>query len=384
MVTTYHMPVELHFGIGCLKELKTFLSPSDRVLLVTDPGLEAVGLVDRVRAVIMPVGADCRLYDKVEPNPTADLVEAAMVEVRDYRPTQIVALGGGSSVDTAKVLAALATNEGPLVDYQWNGKPFTNPPLPLIAIPTTAGTGSEVTMCAVIVDRNCKKGINGPAMFPRAALVDAELMASLPLYLTATTGMDALSHAIEAYVGLGANPITDAYAREAIRLIGGALWRACANGNDLEARQDMALGSVLAGVAMDQAGLGLVHSLSSPMCTFFHMAHGEANAVLLKYCMNFNLMARPEKFADIARLLGVNTDGMSTFQAAQASVEAVGQLFDQTGVRVPLSSFGMTEKDAELVATNLPAFLLANNPRKISQKQCETLYLELLASEING
>lgn len=381
MITKYHMPVEVHFGVGCLKELAGFLSPSDRVLLVTDPGLEAVGLVDRVREVITPTGADCRLYDKVEPNPTADLVESAMAEVRDYKPTRVVALGGGSSVDMGKVMAALFTNDSPLVDYQWNGKPFGNAPLPLIAIPTTAGTGSEVTMCAVIVDRNCKKGINGPAMFPQVALVDAQLMASLPLYLTATTGMDALSHAIEAYVGLGANPITDAYAREAIRLIGGALWGACANGADLKARQDMALGSVLAGVAMDQAGLGLVHTLSSPLCSFFHMAHGEANAVLLKYCMQYNLMARPERFADIAALLGVNTAGMSTFQAAQASVEAVDRLFAETGAKVPFTSFGMKESDAELVATNLPGFMLCNNPRTCNQKQAEQLYLEILADQ---
>ena len=381
MVTKYHMPVDVRFGAGCLKELADFLSASDRVLLVTDPGLEAVGLVDRVRDVISPTGAECRLYDKVEPNPTADMVEAAMVEIRDYKPTKVVALGGGSSMDVGKVVAALCTNEGPLVDYQWNGKPFANAPLPLIAIPTTAGTGSEVTMCAVIVDRDCKKGINGPAMFPKAALVDAELMASLPLYLTATTGMDALSHAIESYVGLGANPITDAMAREAIRLIGGALWGACANGQDRKARQDMALGSVLAGVAMDQAGLGLVHTISSPLCTFFHMAHGEANAVLLKYCMRYNLIARPERYADIAGLLGVDTAGMSTWQAAEASVTAVERLLDETGVKVPLLSFGMTEADAERVADNLPGFMLCNNPRTMDRKQCIRFYKEILADQ---
>lgn len=381
MVTKYHMPVDVHFGAGCLKELGGFLAPSDRVLLVTDPGLEAAGLVDRVRDAAAPSGADLRLYDKVAPNPTADMVEEAMVEIRAYQPTKVVALGGGSSMDMGKVIAALCTNEGPLVDYQWNGKPFANAPLPLIAIPTTAGTGSEVTMCAVIVDRNCKKGINGLAMFPAVALVDAELMASLPLYLTATTGMDALSHAIEAYVGLGANPITDAYAREAIRLIGGALWGACANGADLKARQEMAMGSVLAGVAMDQGGLGLVHTLSSPLCTFFHMAHGEANAVLLKYCMQYNLIARPERFADIAGLLGVNTAGMSTWQAAQASVDAVDRLFAETGAKVPFTSFGMKESDAELVADNLPGFMLCNNPRTLNKKQCEKLYLEILADQ---
>lgn len=381
MVTKYHMPVDVRFGAGCLKELADFLSAGDRVLLVTDPGLEAVGLVDRVRDIIVAAGADCRLYDKVEPNPTAALVEAAMAEIRDYGPAKVVALGGGSSMDMGKVVAALSTNEGPLVDYQWNGKPFLCAPLPLIAIPTTAGTGSEVTMCAVIVDRDCKKGINGPAMFPKAALVDPELMVSLPLYLTATTGMDALSHAIEAYVGLGANPITDAMAREAIRLIGGALWGACANGQDRKARQDMALGSVLAGVAMDQAGLGLVHTISSPLCTFFHMAHGEANAVLLKYCMRYNLIARPERYADIAGLLGVDTAGMSTWQAAEASVAAVERLLDETGVKVPLLSFGMTEADAERVADNLPGFMLCNNPRTMDRKQCIRFYKEILADQ---
>ena len=236
-------------------------------------------------------------------------------------------------------------------------------------------------MCAVIVDRDCKKGINGPAMFPKAALVDPELMVSLPLYLTATTGMDALTHAIEAYVGLGANPITDAMAREAIRLIGGALWGACANGQDRKARQDMALGSVLAGVAMDQAGLGLVHTISSPLCTFFHMAHGEANAVLLKYCMRYNLIARPERYADIAGLLGVDTAGMSTWQAAEASVTAVERLLDETGVKVPLLSFGMTEADAERVADNLPGFMLCNNPRTMDRKQCIRFYKEILADQ---
>ena len=381
MVTKYHMPVDVHFGAGCLKELGGFLSPSDRVLLVTDPGLEAAGLVDRVRDAAAPSGAEVRLYDKVAPNPTADMVEAAMAEIRPYKPTKIVALGGGSSMDMGKVMAALYTNEGPLVDYQWNGKPFASAPLPLIAIPTTAGTGSEVTMCAVIVDRNCKKGINGTAMFPAVALVDAELMASLPLYLTATTGMDALSHAIEAYVGLGANPITDACAREAIRLIGGALWGACANGADLKARQDMAMGSVLAGVAMDQGGLGLVHTVSSPLCTFFHMAHGEANAVLLKYCMRYNLIARPERYADIANLLGVNTAGMGLWQAAEASVEAVDRLFAETGAKVPFTSFGMTADDAELVADNLPGFMLSNNPRTMNKKQCIQFYLDILADQ---
>ncbi len=381
MVTNYHMPVDIHFGIGCLKDLADFLSESDRVLLVTDPGLVKVGLADRVLDVIKTTGAEYKVFDGVTPNPTADLVEEAMVQLRDYQPTQLVALGGGSPIDTAKAMAALYTNEGPLEDYQWNGKPFVNPALPLIAIPTTAGTGTEVTKTAVIIDRNTKKGIYNSILFPKVALVDAELMTSLPPYLTATTGMDALAHAIESYVGLGANPMTDALAKEAIALISRSLWKACANGKDLQARQDMALGSVLAGIAMNQADLGLVHTLSSPLCAFFHMAHGEANAAILKYCMRYNLMAAPERFAEIARIMGVNTAGMTTFEAAEASVKAVERLFDETGVHVPMLSFGMKESDAELVATHLPQSLLANNPRGCTQKQAEKLYLEILADQ---
>lgn len=382
MATQYYMPVDLRFGAGCLKELETQLKAGDKVFLVTDPGLEAVGLVTKVRAHIDASGAACHLYDKVVPNPSADLVTSAMEELRAYGPNQVVALGGGSALDTAKIMAALATNEGPLVDYQWNGKAFSNAPLPFIAIPTTAGTGSEVTRCAVIMDRDCKKGINSAALFPKTALVDAALMVSLPLYLTATTGMDALTHAIEAYVGLGANPVTDAMAEEAIRLIASSLWRACADGRDLAARHDMAVASALAGIAMDQAGLGLVHSLSGPMCTHFHMAHGESNAVLLEYCMRFNLMARPERYAKIAALLGVDTSAMTTFEAAQASVTAVSALFRETGAKVPFNSFGMKQSDAALVAKEtLGMFLLRNNPRRITQEQCEQLYLDILADQ---
>ncbi len=375
----FFLPTSIHFGKGSLSALKDLVTKNDRIFFVTDGGLEAVGLADRVRDMLKEIGADFTTFNEVPPNPSAELAEAALVKLNDYKPTMVVALGGGSPADLGKILAALATNKLPLEDYQWNGKPFENPSLPFVAIPTTAGTGSEVTRVAVIVSRNAKKGINSDVLFPKHAIIDPELMAGLPVYLTATTGMDALTHAIEAYVGLGSNPFTDAWAEEAIRLIGRALWKAGANGNDIDARYDMALASTLAGVAMDQAGLGMVHAMSGPMCGHFHLAHGESNAILLEYIMEYNLMARPEKFAKIAELLGCNTDGLDLYEKAELSVDAVRRLFEKTGAKPDLSKFGITAGHADLVAEETrKMFLVKNNPRVPSHEECKAVFLNVL------
>ena len=375
----FFLPTDIRYGAGSLSQLGGIVSKGDKVFFVTDKGLEAAGLADRVRAIVAEAGADCTTFNDVEPNPSAELTDVALKALKDYGPTMVIALGGGSPADLGKVLAALATNPLPLEEYQWNGKPFENASLPFVAIPTTAGTGSEVTRVAVIVSRNAKKGVNSDVLFPKYAIVDPELMCGLPLYLTATTGMDALTHAIEAYTGLGANPFTDAWAAEAIRLIGRSLWPACANGGNVQARQDMALASTLAGVAMDQAGLGMVHAMSGPMCGFFHLAHGESNAILLEYVMEYNLMANPQKFANIAQLLGCETDGLDVFEQAQLSVEAVRRLFAQTGARCELAKFGIKTSDADLVAEETKKmFLVRNNPRTPSVQDCKDVFLRVL------
>ncbi|MDD6436004.1 MAG: iron-containing alcohol dehydrogenase [Clostridiales bacterium] len=376
----YFMPTHIKFGIGALSSLKEILKSEDRVYLVTDPGLEKLGMADKVRAIIDETGAACHTYNDIVPNPTADLVNEAMNDLKSFAPTTIVALGGGSPTDVGKIMAALATNDRPLEDYQWNGVPFENPSLPFIAIPTTSGTGSEVTRVAVIIDRKLKKGINSDVLFPKYAIIDPELMTGLPRYLTATTGVDALTHAIEAYVGLNSNPFTDSYAEEAIRLIGKSLWRACANGNDIEARKDMAIASCLAGAAMDQGGLGMVHAMSSPLCAYFNMAHGESNSVLLERVMEYNLMAKPEKFAKIAELLGCQLDGLDLFEKAEMSVMAVHRLFEQTGAVVDLKKFGVSSKDADLIAEETNRmFMIRNNPRKSTDADCKQVFLNILS-----
>jgi alcohol dehydrogenase class IV len=272
----------------------------------------------------------------------------------------------------------MATNEGSLEDYQWNNKPFANPPLPLIAVPTTAGTGSEVTGVAVITSRNAKKGIKKQEIFPKTAILDPELMLTMPPFLTATTGMDALTHAVEAYVGKNSNPVADSLAEAAIRLIGDNLAKAVENGSNIESRSNMALASTMAGIAMDQAGLGIVHSLSSPVCTFMHLSHGLANAVLLPFGMEYNLTTRPEYFAEIARLLGGDTSEMKREEAARLSVELVHRLIDRIGLGEELASIkNQFKKRNDLdtfgeSASNI--FLIRNNPKPASAAECTGIF----------
>lgn len=376
----FFLPTDIRFGAGAINSLKSIVSGVDTVFFVTDKGLEATGLADKVRGIIEETGASCVTYNDVEPNPTEELVEKALKALQSAKPSKVVALGGGSPADLGKILAALATNPLPLEDYQWNGKSFENPSLPFVCIPTTAGTGSEVTRVAVIVSRKAKKGINANVLYPKYAIIDPALMLGLPLYLTATTGMDALTHAIEAYTGLGANPFTDAWAEKAIKLIGKSFWVACANGGNVAARQDMALASTLAGIAMDQAGLGMVHAMSGPMCGFFHLAHGESNAILLEYVMQYNLMACPEKFANIAQFLGCETAGLDVFERAELSVAAVKRLFEKTGAKPNLANFGISCKHADIVAEETTKmFLLKNNPRVPSVQDCKDVFLKVLA-----
>lgn len=376
----YFMPTHIKFGEGSTDSLKEIIKKEDRVFIVTDPGLEKIGIADKIRGILDQIGVTYMTFNDVTPNPTADQVNAAMGTLKSFNATCVIGLGGGSPTDIGKIMAALATNDKPLEDYQWNGAQFENPSLPFIAIPTTSGTGSEVTKVAVIIDRNLKKGINSDMLFPKYAIIDPTLMCGLPVYLTATTGVDALVHAIESYVGLNSNPFTDSYAIEAIKLIGRSLWRACANGNDIEARKDMAIASCLAGAAMDQAGLGMVHAMSSPLCAYFGMAHGESNSVLLERVMEYNLMARPEKFAHIAELLGCETSGLDTFEKAQLSVDAVRRLFEETGARVDLAKTGISSKDADLIATETNRmYMIQNNPRKASDADCKQVFLNVLA-----
>ncbi|MGI9861671.1 iron-containing alcohol dehydrogenase [Moorella naiadis] len=377
-VQRFFLSTEFSFGPGARKELTRLVQAEDRVIIITDAGLVKAGVVAMVEEVLQGRVAGLEVFSQVSVNPHAADVEAACRAARTCGATAVVAVGGGSPMDVAKMVSVLLTNPGTLADYQWERKPFTRPGLKLIVLPTTAGTGSEGTATAVIIDRDTKQGIVGDELLPRAALLDPELMASLPPAITATTGMDALTHAVEALVARGANPFTNALAAEAVRLIAKYLRRAFACGDDLEAREGMALASTLAGVAMDQAGLGVVHAMAGPLSSYYNVPHGLANAVVLPLGMRYNLVAVPEKYAFIAGLLGVPVQNLTSRAAALEAVRAVQELQADLQIRPTLKDDLRDPADIEKFAREAVAmFICRANPRVVSAADCQRLFAEV-------
>lgn len=370
-----NLPVALYSGRGTREVLADLIPAGSKTALITDKGLVDAPPVAMVRELLEKAGIACDVYSDVDPNPDEATVTRLTDWIKKNGASSIVAVGGGSPLDAAKAAACMATNSKPLSAYQWDGEKFENPPLPLYALPTTAGTGSEVTGVAVITSRNMKKGINAREIFPAAAIIDPELMTGLPPYLTAITGMDALTHAIEAYVGLGANPFSDALCEKAIEMIAENLPRAFACGNDIAAREAMGTASALAGIAMDQAGLGIVHSLSGPVCAYLHVSHGLANALLLPYGMRYNIPARHEKFAVIAELLGWDTSSMAPRDAAEAAIYAVEELLEELELEPAIEEVLDNEVDIEEYGKNAAnMFLIRNNPRTADAKACAAIF----------
>jgi len=382
MLGRFFLPTRIHFGPGSRQELAGLVGPGHKVLVVTDPGLVKIGLVDKITALVTGAGGQAVVFSEVEANPRASTVARALTALQEEGADLVVGLGGGSPLDVAKTISFLATNEGPLEDYQWKGRPITTPPRPCVAIATTAGTGSEVTRTAVIVDRNTKQGIVSDALFPRLAIVDPELHLDLPPALTATTGMDALTHAVEAFLGLRRNPFVEAWAVEAIKLISRFLLRAFANGRDLEARQGMALASTLAGAAMDQGGLGIVHALAGPLSSHYDVPHGLANAALLVEGLVFNEPAVRDRLAFLAAVLGVAPPGANLRQGASAFIQWVRELTTDLGLTGVLTRYSIPMADLPRLGEEAAAMGLArNNPRQVTAQDCTAIYNRVLAAQ---
>ncbi|WP_156271517.1 iron-containing alcohol dehydrogenase family protein [Neomoorella glycerini] len=378
MPNQFYLSTRLYFGAGARRELTNFLQAKDRVLVITDRGVVESSTLLKIEEILEESGNSREIYSDIVPNPRAATVEKALEFARDFGATAIIALGGGSPLDVAKMVSVLLTNGGRLEEYQWAGKPLQVPGIPLYALPTTAGTGSEVTRTAVIVDRNTKKGIVSEKLLPVAAFIDPELMLTLPPFITAITGMDALTHAIEALVARKSNPFTDAWAAEAIKLLGQWLRKAFAVGDDLVAREQVAIASSLAGAAMDQAGLGIVHALAGPLSSYYDVPHGLANAVLLPWGMNFNLVAVPEKYALIAHLLGKGV-GESIDVAAREAVMAVHELLSDLELPANLASYLQKEEDIAQFAGEAAAMFLAKaNPRVVTPEACKGILQKVL------
>lgn len=380
MSFTYYLPTKILFGQPALEALKSELAAlkAERVLFVSDSGLAQLGLVAQFTDGLRQAGHAVTPFTEVSSNPTTVEVAAGLALAREQGVQVLIGLGGGSAIDVAKAVAMLLANGGSYTDYQWGGKRITEHSLPLLAIPTTAGTGSEVSRVAVIVDPDnpFKKGVLSPLMFPYAAVVDPELTRSLPPLLTAATGMDAFIHALECYIGRRANPYTDQFCLAALETAWTALPQAVANGSDMVARQAMMLAALWGGTAMDHAGLGLLHSLSGPLTGHLHLHHGLANALILPYAMRFNLPAvSPERVQRLNQAFGLplDADQEMLVTALTQFVRGLGLPTHLNELNQPLDGVNW----AAIAEETTRMVLLQNNPRPASAEDCAGLLAQM-------
>lgn len=326
-------------------------------------------------------GIEVQLYSEIEADPSIETVDRGVIEVQKFGADLILAFGGGSPMDAAKSIAMVANNGGSIEDYMRKRRSIQKPSITLICIPTTAGTGSEVTAGAVTSDKKSKEkiGVAHPLMMPSLAIVDPKLHVSMPQEVTAATGIDALTHAIEAYIANSAEPLSDALALHAIKLIGKYLRPAYANGNQLEARSQMALASLMAGAAFTNAGLGAVHGLAHSLGAKFGIVHGVANGIMLPYVMEACLVANYEKFSNIAEALGENVAAIPLRKAARKAVVAVVRLKQDIDIPHDLREIGLDEQVISMIVPDALAYrLLSNSPRKLTKADLERIVRQAL------
>jgi len=374
-----NQPTRIVFGVNKVKRLSDLVTElgGNRVFLVADPGLQQAGIIKRISAVLDEAKIPYTLYDKVTPEPGLKLADQGLKLAKKMKADCVVGVGGGSALDIAKAISILLTNGGKAEDYLGLGK-IKLQGVPKIMIPTTAGTGAEVTFTAVFINEktNSKGGMNGDPLYPDATILDPALTLSLPAHVTAATGIDAFTHALEAFVSTQSHAISDMYALEAIDLISNNLRVAYANGGNLEARSAMLLGSLLGGKALATAGVGLVHAMAYPLGGMFNTAHGLANAVLLPYVVEYNIIGCPEKYAMIAQLMGYETEGIPLREAAQLAVEAIHQLNADIGIPNSLTALNIpTNKIPEMAKIALTVTRpVENNPRKPTVEEVIAIY----------
>lgn len=373
MSTYYYLPTRNVFGEGSVQEVGelALTLKTKKIMIVTDEFLASSGMAARVQGIFTAAGIESCIFAGAEPNPTDRNVHAGLEAFNENGCDSIVSLGGGSSHDCAKGIGLVASNGGKIQDYEGVDK-SSNEMLPLMAINTTAGTASEITRFCIITDteRKVKMAIVDWRVTPRIAINDPELMVGMPPSLTAATGMDALTHAIEAYVSTNANPLTDTAALKAINIITHYLPKAVANGEYMKARDNMAYAQYLAGIAFNNASLGYVHAMAHQLGGYYNLPHGVCNAILLPHVESFNLIGNLARFKDIAQAMGEQVRGLSVDDAAKKAITAIERLSRQVGIPADLKSLGVDPKDFEIMAKNAKLDVCqASNPRKATLEQ---------------
>ena len=364
----FFMPAISLMGADCLKDAGDQVGELGfkKALIVTDKVLGQIGIVKKVTDVLDNKNIEYAIYDETKPNPTVKNVNDGLALLKEKECDFVISLGGGSAHDCAKGIALLATNGGEIKDYEGVDK-SKKPQLPMVGINTTAGTGSEMTLFAIITDeeRHIKMALVDKHLTPIIAVNDPMLMLAMPKSLTATTGMDALTHAIEAYVSTAATPITDACAEKAIELISNYLVNAVENGQDVEARDMMAYAEYLAGMAFNNASLGYVHAMAYQLGGFYNLPHGVCNAILLPHVQEYNKSTSASRLAKIAKIMGGNIEELTDEQGADLCIDMIKSLSQTIGIPEGLGVLGVKESDFETLATNaLNDACSLTNPRK--------------------
>ncbi len=373
-----------YFGPGSRRELPEVIARlgKKKALVVTDKGLIQFGVAKQVTDILDEASLPYEIFAEVKPNPTVSNVKAGIEAFKAAAADYLIAIGGGSAMDTAKAIGIVINNPefDDIVSLE-GCAPTRNKSVPMIALPTTAGTAAETTINYVIIDEQKQKKMVcvDPNDIPAVAIIDAELMYSLPRGLTAATGMDALTHAIEGFITKGAWAMSDMFELEAIRMISHHLPTSVEEPKNVAARDGMAVAQYIAGMAFSNVGLGLVHGMAHPMGSLFDVPHGVANALLLPTIMEFNRPAAMHKYPQIAQAMGVDISGMTDEQAAIAAVEAVRDLAIRVGIPQHLTELGITETDIPALADQALADVCTpGNPRDVTLDDIVALYRSVL------
>ncbi|KJY67918.1 L-threonine dehydrogenase [Vibrio nigripulchritudo] len=378
MTSAFFIPTVNLMGAGCLNDAADSIQSQGfkKGLIVTDKVLNQIGVVKQVQDLLADRAVETVVFDGTQPNPTIGNVELGLELLTENDCDFVISLGGGSPHDCAKGIALVAANGGKIADYEGVDQ-SVKPQLPLIAINTTAGTASEMTRFCIITDeeRHIKMAIVDKHTTPLISVNDPELMLAKPSSLTAATGMDALTHAIEAYVSTAATPITDAVAIKAIELIQAHLRTAVSNGEDIEAREQMAYAQFMAGMAFNNASLGYVHAMAHQLGGFYDLPHGVCNAVLLPHVQKYNAQVCPGRLKDVAAAMGVEVAQLTDEQGAEAALEAIRALSKDVGIPAGLEALGARADDIPVLAENaLKDACGLTNPKQATHDEISSIF----------
>jgi alcohol dehydrogenase class IV len=382
-IYSLQIPGKVIAGVDSIESMKDIIKEEkvERALIITDKGVWNAGLVEKPIEIIKSCGCKVEIINNTPPEPEASQIEEIFNSVKSMECQMIIGIGGGSSMDTAKIISVLMTNDSNIREILGTDR-IKSKGIPTLMIPTTAGTGSEATPNAIVLvpEEKLKIGIVSNKLIPDYVILDPRMTVKLPPAITANTGMDALIHAMECYISLKANPFSDTFALKAIKLISSSIRRAFNNGEDIDARHDMLIGSFYGGVSIAASGTTAVHALSYPLGSMYRIPHGLSNAILLPYVMEFNMDAAVDRYKDMAGAMGLAAEGLSSEKAAEKMVESLYALIEDLNIKSPLKEMNISESELDEIVESASKVtrLLDNNPKKLSKEDMRKIYKNIL------